>query len=885
MQRIIRITSFVLIMTLLISGCAVRKNETKKDTAVKLTSDCQVAVAFNPVLFFDYDKVVAFNDINTAMNADVKNKNLTAFGDTDWCWVNISSDRVWRMRNPLQLDRWHNGESNADSKLKAYSLTENGSTAFMCYSTKLIDLKPYDGEGLEDNGLLLSASGDREEGLCYRVTESGSLYLPAMTFTALDSVGGVKTGFLDSEDGSQRTAVVKITINGKVLWCDEIGNCVGESGDTVTSLQSEERYDLPVNEGDVVTFSLQLNGEKSPSIFDKDEPETDSDSDEFEILEPESGEEPTVVSETEIKFLNGYDSTFRVVYPAGADIQTQKIALSLRRQLEILLQAPVTVVTDDQAATDYEILIGETNRKESGEVYSQIRGYRKNCANDYIVTVRGKKVCLAATSYVALEKAANYFTETYFISDRSAVPTDLKVVSRPTLRNFTIKGIPVSKYVIRTEKYPSILGRRAATDLAEFFIVNGGINIAVLNDQTKTENEILVGLTERSGISADVFKNQSLDYVKGYEQTEYKVFFDGNRLFLEAGSDYAANYATQLLIKSLTTANDIPANYHKSGKYAAKDYTLSDGYAYVWGDEFYTSDMEGNAIVNNLDYWVDTIPNGEDGANYVNYPADSKLVTEILKLDATDPLRKLLSNLNTDKTHVEYYSFGKKYQGGKNAGIYGTQDNMMYQITKFDTEKGFYSSHLETSGKMNFRYGILEVRGKVGVIPGASSTFWMGDASGSEDANEIDIFENFGTKNLIPNLHSWPNHYAQHTDHGATGDFKKVIATPAKGKTFNDEFHYIGIEWDKDFIDFYVDGQITASAEMTDTKWDLFEHKDYILISLDVGSAFYQFESIKPGDTGGIEELLNFGCTQYYDYFRIFQKSTGKQRVWDYVNK
>ena len=872
-------------MTLLISGCGIQKKADQTAASVKLASECQVAVAFNPVLFFDYDKVLAFNDINTAITTDLKNKTLTAFQDTDWCWVNISSDRVWRMRNPFELDRWHNGNRNADSKLKAYSLTENGSTAFMCYSTKLIDLQPYNSDSLQDSGIILSASTDKEEGLCYRATESGTLYLPAMAFTALDSVGGVKTGFLDSEDGSQRTAVVKIAINGRPLWCDEIGNYVGDSGDKVTSLQSEELYDLPVNEGDVVSFSLQLNGEKTATVFDQNESETTETPDFIEILEPDIEEDQTVITQTEIKFLNGYDSLFQVVYPASADIQIRKIAMATRRQLELLLQAPVTVVPDNKPKTKYEILIGETNRKESKEVFSQIRGYRKNCANDYIVTVKNTKVCLAATSYVSLKRAVDYFTKTYFISDQSAVPTDLNVVSRPMLRNFTIKGIPVSKYVIRTEKYPSILGRRAATDLAEFFIVNGGINIKVANDQKTTEHEILVGMTERSGIAADVFRNQSLDYVKGYKQTQYNVFFEGNKLFLEAGSDYAANYATQLLIKSLSTANDIPSHYHKSGKYTAKEYTLSDGYAYVWGDEFFTSDIDGNKVANNLDYWVDTIPNGEDGSNYINYAADSKLVTEILKLDASDPLRKLLSDLNTDKTHGEYYSFGKKYQGGKNAGIYGTKDNMMYQITKFNTEKGFYSSHLETSGKMNFRYGILEVRGKVGVIPGASSTFWMGDASGSEDANEIDIFENFGTKNLIPNLHSWPNHYAQHTDHGATGDFKKVIATPAKGKTFNDEFHYIGIEWDKDFIDFYVDGQITASAEMTDTKWDLFEHKDYILISLDVGSAFYQFESTKPGDTGGIGELLNFGCTQYYDYFRIFQKSTGKQRVWDYVNK
>ena len=440
-------------MTLLVSGCAFHKEEKQQAvTTVKLASECQVAVAFNPVLFFDYDKVVAFNDINTAMTTDLKNKTLTAFQDTDWCWVNISSDHVWRMRNPLQLDRWHNGNRNADSKLKAYSLTENGSTAFMCYSTKLIDLKTYAEEELDNNGLLLSASGDREEGLCYQVTESGTLHLPSMTFIALDSVGGVGTGFLNAEDGSQRTAVVKIAINGGTLWCDEIGNCVGENGDVVTSLQSQELYDLPINEGDVVSFSLQLNGEKTATVFDKDGSETTDDSDIFEILEPDTEENQTAASETEIKFLNGYDSTFQVVYPASADIQTQKIAMSLRRQLEILLQAPVTLISDDKPKTKYEILIGETNRQESKEVFSQIRGYRKNCANDYIVTVKNSKICLAAISYVSLKNAVDTFTATYFISDQSAVPTDLNLISRPTLRNFTIKGIPVSKYVIRTEE-------------------------------------------------------------------------------------------------------------------------------------------------------------------------------------------------------------------------------------------------------------------------------------------------------------------------------------------------------------------------------------------------------------------------------------------------
>lgn len=880
MRRIIQVISLILVMTMSFSACTFKNADTIE--ATKIVSESQVAVAFNPILYFDYEDVIAFNDINAAMTSDIKNKTLKALDDSNWCWVNVSAGNIWRRRNPFALDLWHNGKNYAKSVLKAYSLTNNGTTALMCYSTKYIDIHTYNDDYVDETGILVSASGNKEEGLCYIADESGTLNIPAVSFTALKSIGGVKTGFMDSDDGSQRTAVIKISLNGKVLWCDEIGNCIGENEDEVTNLQSDEIYDLPVNVGDVISFSIQLNGEKKPSVFDAD---GSDEYDSIEIQKPDSENDGKDDNLAEIKFLNGYNSTFQVVYPEGADIKTQKIVLAIRRKLEELLQAEVKIVTDDKQSAEYEILVGETNRKESEEAYSKIRGYRKNCANDFIVTRIGSKVCLVGTSHISLENAANYFAEKFFISEKSTIPADMYYASRPKLRNFTIANIPVSKYIIRTEKYPSILGRRAATDLADFFIINGGINLLVSNDQQVTENEILVGLTERSGIPSDVFRTQSLDYLKGYEQTQYKVFFDGNKLFLEAGSDYAANYATQLLIKSLSTANDIPSNYHKSGKYTEKEYTLSNGYAYVWGDEFLTSDIQGNKISDDLDYWIDTIPNGEDAANYINYPVDNKLVTEILELDVSNPLRKLLSDLKNDKTHGDYYSFGKKYQGGKNAGIYGTKDNMLFQITKFDTEKGFYSSHLETSGKMNFRYGILESRGKVGVIPGSSSTFWLGDASGSEDANEIDIFENFGTKNLIPNLHSWPNHYAQHTNHGGSGDFKQISAIPPKDETFNDSFHYIGIEWDKDFIDFYVDGQITASAEMTDGKWDLFEHKDYILISLDVGSAFYQFDTTKPGDNGGINELLNFGCTQYYDYFRIFQKSTGKQRVWDYVKK
>ena len=395
MRRIIQIISLVLVIIMSFSGCAFNNADKKSDT--KIASESQVAVAFNPILYFDYDSIVAFNDINSAMTADMKNKTLTALSDTNWCWVNVSASNIWRRRNPFALDLWHNGSKYADSKLKAYTLTNSGATTLMCYSTKFIDINTYNDDYVEENGILMSASGDREEGLCYVADESGTLNIPAVNFTALKSVGGVNTGFMDSDDGSQRTAVIKISLNGKVLWCGEVGNYIGDNGDKVTGIQSDDLYDLPVNEGDVISFSVQLNGEKKSSVFEKDQPDADDDYDSFRLQTTDDGNYNTEENTNEVKLLSGYDSTFRVVYPKNADIETQKVAFSLRRKLENLLQSAVTVVSDDKAATKYEMLVGETNRQESAEAYSIVRGYRKNCANDYLVTYINGKVCLAGT--------------------------------------------------------------------------------------------------------------------------------------------------------------------------------------------------------------------------------------------------------------------------------------------------------------------------------------------------------------------------------------------------------------------------------------------------------------------------------------------------------
>lgn len=879
-KSFLKIISLFLVMTFVLSGCTFGGGS-EKGPQFPEGKEAQAVVAFNPVFYLDGESVVAFNDINTAISADAKAHTLTALSnDTSWKWISKLGSE-WKLRDTYALDSWRNRASVSDNKLKAYSYTKDGTVSVMCYNTSVLDVKTYNDNTLPEAGLLLSTSGDRQEGISYVVGSDGSLEIPAGTLTMVKSVGGVETGFLDNEDGSIRTAVVNIMINNTVLWSGEFGKGVGENGEEVTFLEYPAFYDLPVKEGNIITFGIQLNGELADEIYGND---TDDDDD-----TPVIDETPVIVPETkEITFIDGYTSRFEVVYPENASIAVQKLGNNAFTTLEKTLEASVRLKTDNTAnfpASDYEILIGETNREASKEAYSALKGYRKNYANDYIVKVTGKHVVIAAGSESALEKALNFFFTTYLKDDNSAIPADMYHVNRPKVQALSIGGVDVSKFVIRTEKYPSILTKRAAKNLANYFIETCGIVVPVENDQKTTANEILVGLTERSGVDASVFKSESLDYVNGYAPEQYKVFYKDGKLFIEAGSDYAANFATGLVMNEFATSKAVPATFTKSGAYTTANdiskYGLSDGYGLAWSDEFLSSTIDGTPIDNKLDYWVDNAPAGGDSAPHVNYDPESKLVKELLELDLTDPLRMLLGTKTEDKQRGDYYPFGKMYQGGFGK-TYGVSNNLLYQTTKFDIDTGFWRSRLDTKKSMSFRYGIFEVRQMVGSYKGATANLWFTAASGLADGCEIDLYETFGGANLNPNLHTWANYNTNHTDHNSVNDFVRISAKPPVGENFYDAFHYIGMEWNADYLDFYLDGEIFCAVPMTEEKWYAFEQKIAPEMDLDVTGGFYTYGNY-PGDAGGIQELLDFEVTQYTDYVRIFQKNGERQRVWDYI--
>ena len=881
-KNIVKLFCLFIVAAMLLSGCGEAASKEKTPTGGKVAADPQAVVAFQPTLDVDGEKVVAFNEINSAVTADKKANTLDKLDDTNWCLLR-QEGAEWEQPAVYDLGKWHNGDKTADSKLLAYSFNKSGSIALMCYNKDKVALKAIGNESFPASGVLLASSGDKQIGLCYVADADATVTIPEGTLTALDSVGGVATNFLDSSDGSVRTVSVKLLVNDKVLWSDVMGNQAAEDGSAVSTLTYPEFADLSLKEGDIVSFSIQLNGTAAEADYTEgeDTPSGPKYKDvKRTVKEYEQQEVPKAPKTPTIKAVTGYDSTFRIVYPANASATLEKSAKALRRDLELLINASVEMYKDSEERQGNEILVGETNRAASGNAYSRLRGYRTNCANDFAITMTANQdITVAAGSQYALDNAIDYLLKKVIVSDKNKIPTNLDYVSRPTVGNITIGGKKATEYVIRTEQYPSLVAKRAAVALQDYLITAGGVEVAVENDQTTTASEILVGLTTRS-VDASVLKDESLDFVNGYAPEDYNVFFKDGKLFVEAGSDYAANYAVVKLIAKLKSDGSLDAGYTNKGTADKKAYEMTDGYSYAWGDEFYTTDKDGKAVENYVDFWEDIPSTGAEGGPPF-FRIGAKLIDEILAPGADPALKAMLSEKLTDPAHGDYYSFGKKYMGGIIGGCYGVKDNLLFQNYKFDTKKGYWGSHLQTTNTMHFRYGLFEVRAKFAAVPGVSCTLWLNGKAGLTNFQEIDLIESFGSKTLSTCLHTWGE---DHINHASTGDYQKALMRAPGSELWTDRFHYLAMEWDADMLDIYLDGELVSTCDQTEEKWNAFEQKVDIRIACQVGGGFYMTDGLA-GTKGGIDELLNTQATQYYDYMRVYQKSTGKQRVWTYGKK
>lgn len=266
-----------------------------------------------------------------------------------------------------------------------------------------------------------------------------------------------------------------------------------------------------------------------------------------------------------------------------------------------------------------------------------------------------------------------------------------------------------------------------------------------------------------------------------------------------------------VIVKSGNTRTIVPVSQEAKPEIIAPTIVPPEGYELVWNDEFLEGDRPGNG-------WSYETGGGGWGNNelqtYVNCSKDGEQLAIV-----EDGVLNIIA----------------KKIGGT---VYSIRMNTVQSWT----------------------YGYFEARLKLPAGKGTWPAFWMmpKDFKMWPDDGEIDIMEEVGydPNVVVSTIHCKAYNHASNTQ--KTGN--KLISTAQT------EFHVYALEWTKDFIKGYVDGECYFSFD-NDKAGDKntwpFDVPFYLKLNLAWGGNW--------GGAQGVDETV-LPATYSIDYVRVFQK-------------
>ncbi|MBN8642418.1 MAG: glycoside hydrolase family 16 protein [Flavobacteriales bacterium] len=170
----------------------------------------------------------------------------------------------------------------------------------------------------------------------------------------------------------------------------------------------------------------------------------------------------------------------------------------------------------------------------------------------------------------------------------------------------------------------------------------------------------------------------------------------------------------------------------------------------------------------------------------------------------------------------------------------------------------YTSARITTKGKLDQKYGRIEARIKLPWGKGLWPAFWMlgsnSDTVTWPQCGEIDIMEYLGNRptKIFGTVHG-PGYSG-----GASISKEYELAN----NRFDNDFHVFGIEWDENYINYYVDDVLYNQITPEDVpgEW-VFNQSFYIILNMAVGGNL-------PGSPNG---ETTFPQTMLVDYVRIYQ--------------
>ena len=166
---------------------------------------------------------------------------------------------------------------------------------------------------------------------------------------------------------------------------------------------------------------------------------------------------------------------------------------------------------------------------------------------------------------------------------------------------------------------------------------------------------------------------------------------------------------------------------------------------------------------------------------------------------------------------------------------------------------GYTSARLKTQGKKTFQYGIIEARIQSPSGTGLWPAFWMmgEDIStvGWPGCGEVDIMENKGTNTVYQYAH-WLN-----DDTGSKNSSGTTTSADIA------QYHVYSVRWDQNAIEYYIDGALRHSVDVTPGTMTEYHQQFFLLLNLAVGGNF----------TGRPRRTTAFPAQLLVDWVRVYQ--------------
>jgi beta-glucanase (GH16 family) len=211
------------------------------------------------------------------------------------------------------------------------------------------------------------------------------------------------------------------------------------------------------------------------------------------------------------------------------------------------------------------------------------------------------------------------------------------------------------------------------------------------------------------------------------------------------------------------------------------------------------------------------------------------------------------------------------YTPGDNAFIQTEGENGYLIITaKKQSFNGasYTSTRMITKGKREFKFGRVDIRARIPKGQGIWPALWtLGNDIGTVDVGwpkcgEIDIMEMVGGGGREKTVHGTVHWY---NDVAPVGYASYGGDTTMTSGTFPDQFHVYTIEWDTDYIKWFVDDKeyhrILISPADNPSRFDEFRKPHFFIFNIAVGGNW-------PGNPDG---TTLFPQHMIVDYIRVFQ--------------